>query len=93
MPSPGGQANGMAGRVGVSRLWVSRVRHPVDLPEGYHATTRGQSCTRYVGVCRGLPPGRRVVGLRQVDGMPHEPRRGRATDRRGSGASYSAGRR
>ena len=25
-------------------------------------------------------PGRRVVGLHQVDGMPHEPRRGRDTD-------------
>lgn len=55
------------------------MRHPIDLPEGYHTTTRGQSCTRYVAVRRGLPPGRRVVGLRQVDGMPHEPRRGRET--------------
>ena len=38
------------------------MRHPVDLPEGYHATARGQSCTRCVAVRRGLPPGRRVVG-------------------------------
>ena len=63
MPSPGGQISGMAG-----------ARNPVDLPKGYHTPARGQSCTR-IGrrFRRGLPPGRRAVGLRQVDGMPHEP--------------------
>jgi len=91
MPSPGGQVSGMAGEVGVWWFRGSRVRHPVDLPEGYHATARGQSCTRYVAVRRGLPPGPRVVGLRQVDGMPHEPRRGQDTGWQGSGASWSAG--
>ena len=63
MPSPGRQISGMAG-----------ARNPVDLPKGYHTPARGQSCTR-IGrrFRRGLPPGRRAVGLRQVDGMPHEP--------------------
>ncbi len=70
-----------------------QVRHRVDLPEGYHATARGQSCTGAWRLRRGLPPGRRVLGLRQVDGMPHEPRRGQDTDRRGNGVSWSAGRR
>ena len=46
--------------------------HPDDLPEGYHAATRGaeliESRSRAV---EGCTPARRVVGLRQVDGMPH----------------------
>jgi hypothetical protein len=50
MPSPGGQISGITdhqhGRAGWAR---TRVGHPFDLPEGYHA------------------------GLRQVDGMPHQP--------------------
>jgi hypothetical protein len=25
---------------------MAGVRHPIDLPEGYHTTARGQSCTR-----------------------------------------------
>jgi hypothetical protein len=29
---------------------------------------------------RGLPLGRRVVGLRQADGMPPEPQRARSVD-------------
>ena len=63
MPSPGGQISGMAG-----------ARNPVDLPKGYHTPARGQSCTRSAaGSVEGLPPGRRAVGLHQVDGMPHEP--------------------
>jgi len=44
------------------------------------ATTRrpgGRAARGRVTTRRGLPPGRRVVGLCQVDGMPHEPRRGR----------------
>jgi len=48
------------------------VRHPVDLPEGYHAVARGaeliESRSRNV---EGCTPGHRAVGLRQVDGMPH----------------------
>jgi len=66
----------MAGPGG-GRCWgVRLVRHPVDLPEGYHAPARGQSWSSCVQERRGLPPGRRVVGLRQVDGLPHEPQRG-----------------
>ena len=30
---------------------------------------------------RGLPPGHRAVGLRQVDGMPREPQRGKIKGR------------
>ncbi len=44
------------------------------------ATTRqprGRAARGTVRVRRGLPPGRRVVGRCQVDGMPHQPRRGR----------------
>ena len=48
------------------------MRHPDDLPKGYHAATRGaeliESKSRAV---EGCTPERRVVGLRQVDGMPH----------------------
>ena len=63
MPSPGGQISGMAG-----------ARNPVDLPKGYHTPGPGAELHK-VGrwFRRGLPPGRRAVGLRQVDGMPHEP--------------------
>ena len=60
-----------AGECGAS--WVGRVRHPIDLPEGYHTATRGQSSPDRVALRRGPPPGRRVVGRCQVDGMPHEP--------------------
>ena len=41
--SPGGQVSGMADGVSTWRFCVSEVRHPIDLAEGYHATTRGQS--------------------------------------------------
>ncbi len=54
--------------------WVGRVWHPIDLPEGYHTAPRAQALPdrrRLVGMLR---PGCRAVGLRQVDGMPHEPR-------------------
>ena len=40
MPSPGRQVSGMAG------AW-----HPVDLPEGYHTPSRGQSCTSPAAGC------------------------------------------
>ena len=46
---------------------------------------RSMSSTRPgMSVRRGLPPGRRAVGLRQVDGMPREPQRARS--RAGQGA-------
>ena len=40
------------------------------------ATTRQPGSRARSRTCRfrrGLPPGRRVVGLRQIDGMPHRP--------------------
>jgi len=48
------------------------VWHPDDLPEGYHAATRGAELIE-VGsrAVEGCTPGHRAVGLRQVDGMPH----------------------
>ena len=66
------QVSGMAG-----------ARHPVDLPEGYHTPARGQSFTTPAAGCvEGWPPGRRAVGLRQVDGMPREPGSGLAEQTR-----------
>jgi len=61
------------------------VRHPDDLPEGYHIALGGQAWQggpvairldfvepdhgcRWRGM---LPSDRDVIGLRQVDGMPH----------------------
>ncbi len=58
--------------------------HPVDLHKGYHAAAGGQASHRgrgragYAGHLnvvdlRGmLPSVRSVIGLRQVDGMPHQ---------------------
>ena len=53
---------------------MAGARNPVDLPKGYHTPGPGAELHK-VGrwFRRGLPPGRRAVGLRQVDGMPHEP--------------------
>ena len=53
------------------------VRHPVDLPEGYHTAPRAQAWQERRRLARSLGPGCRAVGLRQVDGMPHESRRGK----------------
>jgi hypothetical protein len=66
-----GSTAGNVGRVG------GAVRHPIDLPEGYHAATRGAELIE-VGsrAVEGCAPERRVVGLRQVDGMPHSSQRG-----------------
>ena len=43
-----------------------------------HPRGRATRCTHRFR--RGLPLGRRVVGLRQADGMPHEPQRARSVD-------------
>jgi hypothetical protein len=57
------------GRVG------GAARHPVDLPEGYHETTRGAELSDVRSrAVEGCAPGRRAVGLRQVDGMPRSTR-------------------
>jgi hypothetical protein len=58
--------------------WVGGVRHPLDLPEGYHTPARGRAGRRTLRFRRGLPPARRMVGLCQVDGMPHGPQRARS---------------
>jgi len=51
------------------------MRHPVDLPEGYHATTRGAELIEVRSrAIKGCTPERRAVGRRQVDGMPHSTR-------------------
>ena len=75
-PSPGGRSPGWPSRAGSGGGIGGRVRHPIDLPEGYHTAARGQSCASTLTTRRGLPPGHRAVGRCQVDGMPHEPRRG-----------------
>jgi hypothetical protein len=82
MPSPGGQASGMAGHKNrCGWAWAGRVWHPTGLPKGYHTTAQGQSHTSTHRFRRRLPLGRRVVGLRQTDGMPHEPQRARSVSR------------
>jgi len=74
MPSPGGQVSGMAGQGAVSPAGSAVV---CGIPStSQRATTRrpgGRAGRGMVECCRGLPPSRRVVGLRQVDGMPHWP--------------------
>jgi len=79
MPSPGGQVFGMASHrtaaAGLGRQGVASHRPPQG------ATTRqpgGRATRRTLRSRRGLPPGWRVVGLRQVDGMPHGPQRARS---------------
>jgi len=65
---------------------ADRVGHPVDLPEGYHAVPREQAWrTRPVTDSGCLPPGHRVVGLRQDRRMPHHDQRAKS-----SGDSWSA---
>jgi hypothetical protein len=45
--------------------------HPVDLPEGLPRENPGRRADRgKVRAPKGCTPGRRAVGLRQVDGMP-----------------------
>jgi len=60
-PSPGGQVSGMG------------ERHPVDLPEGYHAAPRAQGWQHRRRLIGELRPGCGAVGLRQVSGMPQDP--------------------
>ena len=63
-------AAGLSGQGGASHRSPSR------------ATTRrpgGRAGRRTRRFHRGLPPGRRVVGLRQVDGMPHDSQRARSS--------------
>ncbi len=82
MPSPGRQVSGMVleGRpvlIGVAGCGIP--------PTSRRATTRRPGGRAARGTSRrveGCPRAARVVGLREVDGMPHEPRRGQQADRR-----------
>ena len=68
-PSPGGQVSGMVG-CGI----------PSTSPRGYHTSARGQSFTTSAAGCvEGCPRAAARSGVRQVDGMPHEPQRARST--------------
>ncbi|MCA1709531.1 MAG: hypothetical protein LC808_42135, partial [Actinobacteria bacterium] len=73
MPSPGGQISGMADTSVKSGRESGVGGHPVDLLEGYHTPARGQSQMTHTPVLLRAAPGCRVVGLRQIDGMPHRP--------------------
>jgi hypothetical protein len=43
-PSPGGQVSGISRNPATSQPGVvARVRHPLDLPKGYHTPPRGQA--------------------------------------------------
>lgn len=57
--------------------WVGWVRHPADLPEGYHAAPRRQAWQPRPAVSRDAAPESRVVGRCQDDGMPHGSQRAR----------------
>ena len=50
-----GQSDALAGPRQVSGM--PRARHPVDLPEGYHTPSRGQSCTSRLPVASRAAPG------------------------------------
>jgi len=63
MSSPGRQDSGMTGS-------ATPRRPPRGLP---HADPKAELHEARCRLRRGLPPGRRAVGLHQVDGMPREP--------------------
>jgi hypothetical protein len=70
MASPGRQTSGMAGHKNTCG-WVrwAGVWHPVDLPEGYHTTTQGQSLAHVPVPSRaapGPPCGRALPGSSYV---------------------------
>jgi hypothetical protein len=87
MSSPDGQVSGDAGDQLTRGLggWAGKVRHPVDLHEGYHAATEGKpgivvgrqgrlrrAPERVRPVRAGCTPSAGVIGLCQADGMPHQ---------------------
>jgi hypothetical protein len=53
---------------------VGRVRHPADLPEGYHTAPQGQSWTRPAGCCvEGCPRGAAWSGCARSTGCRTSP--------------------
>jgi len=69
-PSPGGQVSGMAGGSAVARRKVAASRrHPDDLPKGYQLGPGRQAWQLQSRGHHRLPPGTKLIGLRQVDGM------------------------
>jgi hypothetical protein len=75
MPSPGGQISGMAsydnccGWVGWGGVW-----HPIDLLEGYHTATWGQSRITHVPVSsRGCPQAAVWLGYARSTGCHTSP--------------------
>jgi len=69
MPSPGGQASGMAATSAKFRFGWMR-RHPVNLPKGYHTVPREQSSTTLLSIASraapGAPRGRTPSGRRDA---------------------------
>jgi len=58
------------------------VWHPVSLPRGLTRAAPAASLANSADGQEGmLPPGQRVVRLRQADGMPHNTQRARSTPR------------
>lgn len=79
-PGPGKHAlAGRAGPPGCRLPALAKVRrvdgvgHPLGLPRATTWRPEDRATQRRCRSRRGLPPGRRVVGLRQADGMPHSP--------------------
>ena len=64
-----------AGRLMRDHFWVADMAGVVWAAElAYHMAARAELREMGASVRRGLPPGHRAVGLRQVDETPHEPR-------------------
>jgi hypothetical protein len=75
--SPGRQTSGMDGTsVKPTTGWgMDWVWHPVNTPQGLPPAAprvSGKPGLKFSGM---LPPGHRVVGLRQIDGMPQQAQR------------------
>jgi hypothetical protein len=58
--------------------WMGRWGIPSTSLKGYHMPARAEPDDARTGFHRGLPPGWHVVGLSQVDGMPHGSQRARS---------------
>jgi hypothetical protein len=81
MPSPGGQASGMAATsTGGTGPGVGRVRHPIDLPPGLpHGSPGAELPEAVAGRVVGCPRGAVWSGSAKADGMPHGSQRARSS--------------